>query len=372
MPLENDARPEYIEDHGTRVVLLGNSEDSNTMQAPPKVPSPSRWISKYLNSRYFRFPSDVTIKAREGWENPRSDAERNYLRTITGQEIYLSKHMETSGTVQLTNALAHWWILKDEKALSSNSGFIESSGHIGALYQDEIYELSTARSGMSRLQQFGVVFGYKYVVIYVEPQASQKNSLTTNTARTTLLINGASAPWSIWATEFREKLPLEIAELVAEKAAAAANTDHSKSIRDRLKDIMDLFNVSRYRPTEKGKISVDDEQLTRGGLFSEIVNKTNPSEKKRVSDRENAGSQGNLYAMFEKSDGIPADSIKPDPFPQVHWVSVKNGTREPGILEDRAAKYIPDQNLLMANSDFRVFEDMIKALKNIYKQVPGI
>ena len=49
-------------------------------------------------------------------------------------------------------------------------------------------ELATGRSGTARLQQFGVIFGYRQVVIYVEPHANETR-LTTNTARTNLLIN---------------------------------------------------------------------------------------------------------------------------------------------------------------------------------------
>ena len=77
---------------------------------------------------------------------------------------------EGSGSLQLSDAKCHWWILKDEPALTNNSGFLESSGHVSALYQDELYELVTARAGVARLQQFGVTFGYRQVVVYVEPE----------------------------------------------------------------------------------------------------------------------------------------------------------------------------------------------------------
>lgn len=371
LPLEDDVRPEFIKEHGTKVVLLGTSDDANTIQAPPNTPSPSRWISKYLNTRYYRFPDGITIKVREGWEYPRSDKDRNYLRTITGQQPYLEQHCLASGTVPLADALAHWWILKDEPAVSNNSGFIESAGHIGALYQDELYELATARAGMSRLQQFGVVFGYRYVVIYVEPRIEGGNNLTTNTARTSLLVNSEPLPWTDWAAEFREKLPAEIAELVAEKAAAASNTDHSKSIRDRLRDILELFRISRYRPTAAGSILVDEERLARGGRQSDSPRESHSSADASRSGGPGGGA-GNLYAVFEKAGGTPGKRVKPDPFPVVKWVTVKNGTREYGDIEDRAAKYHPDQNLLLANADFRVFADMVAFFVKEFEQVPGI
>lgn len=368
LPIEDDVKPELIDTHGTKVVLLGVNEESNTMLAPAGAPSPSRWISKYLNTRYFELSPDITLKAREGWEYPRTDKDRNYLRGLSGQAQYLKQHSTASGKVSLADAIAHWWILKDEPAITNNSGYMESAGHAAALYQNELYELSTARSGMAKLQQFGVTFGYRFVVIYVEPTNTLQ--LTTNTARTTLLINNDLLPWADWAAEFREKMPDEIAKLVAEKAAAAANTDHQRSIKDRLKDIMDLFKVSRYRPSPTGSVFIDEDRLIRGGN----IGSQNRNTGKNNSSKPNTGggTGGNVYAVFEKVDGTPGKKIKPDPFPQVQWVTVNNGTRDPKDMEDRAAKYLQEQNLLLINADFTVFTDMIGFFRKEYKDAPGI
>ena len=59
-----------------------------------------------------------------------------------------------------------------------------------------------------------------------------------------------------------------------------------------------------------------------------------------------------------KKDGVPGEDVQPDIFPEVIWVSVKDGSREPPDLEDRAAKFLLDQNRLLINADFRVFTDM--------------
>src|SRR6185503_19675409 len=123
------------------------------------APSPSRWVTRYLNTRYYRFPAGIVVKAREGWEYDRNDKDRNLLRTIIGQEKYLQSHAQSSGQIELTDAIAHWWILKDEGALSQNSGFIASSGHCAALWKDELYEMTSGRTTTASLQLFGVVFG---------------------------------------------------------------------------------------------------------------------------------------------------------------------------------------------------------------------
>src|SRR4029079_15825034 len=120
----------------------------------------------------------LTIKAREGWDSPRSNKDGNLLRTITGQKVYLDQHAVACGVASLTNAKVHWWLLKDEPAVTNNSGFIESAGHVAALYQDELYERATARTGTALLQRFGMLFGHRFVVLYVEPVPAKGQSLT--------------------------------------------------------------------------------------------------------------------------------------------------------------------------------------------------
>ena len=58
-------------------------------------------------------------------------------------------------------------------------------------------------------------------------------------------------------------------------------------------------------------------------------------------------------------------------FPEIVWISVKDGTREVGDLEDRAAKFLLDQNKLLINGDFRVFTDMTDRWVREYKDRHG-
>lgn len=79
-PVDEIFKPDLIEQHGTMVVLLGNDDEHHTMEAPPGTPTPSQWVARYLNTRYFRFPEGVDVKARQGWEFPRSHIDTNVLR----------------------------------------------------------------------------------------------------------------------------------------------------------------------------------------------------------------------------------------------------------------------------------------------------
>jgi hypothetical protein len=369
VPLDDAVKPPEIEAHGTKVILVGAKESDSTIAAPADTPSPSRWISKYLNTRYFRFPAGVTVKAREGWDSPRTDKDRNLLRSITGQELYLNQHATASGTEALSCAVVHWWILRDEAAISNNSGFMESAGHVAALYQNELYDRATARAGMSLLQRFGILFGHRFVVLYLEPLPDKGQSLTTNTARTTLLLDGEKLPWDDWTHEFREKMPKRLAEFVSEKASALLEKDHVSSIKERLKNVMELYKVSRYRPASGGPYLADNASAVRMGRSSasaeelETGDGTNESEVggRNLSQRDRE--VGKIYHLFEKKGGAPSEKSPLDPFPIVKWLSLENGGRtvDDG-MEDKAASFISNQNVLLVNADFRVFRDMVARL----------
>lgn len=355
-----------FDEHGTKVVLLGNDSDEDTMKAPTGTASPSRWISRYLNTRYFQFPAGITVRAREGWENPKVDRDRNVLRSITGQRKYLEAHAQAAGEVRLTDATARWWILRQESALNQNSGFVASSGHTAALHKDELYEMFTGRAGTARLQQFGVIFGYQRVVIYVEPD-SDEQALQSNTARTHLLLNHEPLPWSDWAAEFRSAMPTEISRLMEEITAGADASDHKQAIRERLKLIRDLFRFSRYRPTPAGDklIAEPDSAGGRSRHSERAVTGRGSSSGGR------GGRAGTIYALFLSGDGQPGEQVVTDNEPEVQWITVAEGTRTGGFLEDRAAKFLPEQNLLQINGDFRAFTDMVDRWLKFYAHVPG-
>ncbi|WP_304511233.1 hypothetical protein [Desulfopila sp. IMCC35008] len=365
--LDDDIKPAEIDQHGTKVILLGNSDFESTIEAPSNAVSPSRWISKYLNTRYFKFPDNIKIKAREGWTSPRTDSDRNVLRALIGQKSYLDSHAVTSGVKRLETANVHWWILKDEKSISCNSGYIESAGHVAALYQNELYDRLTARAGVARLQLFGVLFGMRHVVLYAEPLAINGNALTTNTARTALLLNGEELPWADWAFEFRKDMPKELVDFISKKSAAGTEKDHVKSIKERLKGIMDLYKVSRYMPKPHGDYLSDTSSSVKVGLApgSGTESKGGKGSGNRVGNSSKGprdGEVGNIYHLFQKRDGVQCDKTNSDPFPIVKWVSIEDGTRDENDIEDKAAKYLQDQNTLMINADFRVFKDMTARL----------
>jgi hypothetical protein len=75
--------------------------------------------------------------------------------------------------------------------------------------------------------------------------------------------------------------------------------------------------------------------------------------------------------MFLKAGGDLGMEVKGDEGPKAKWVSVTDGTRTLMDMEDRAAKYLPEEDLILINADFRVFNDMIARWMEFYRGVPS-
>lgn len=363
--IDDALKPDLIKDHGTVVILLGSLEDENTMLPPKGTAMPSRWILRYLNTRYFEFPNRITVRAREGWEKGKSDR-HSFLREVTGQRPFLDSNSSHHGVVKLTNAKAHWWILKEEA--DDDSGHYAPGGHAASLYQNELYEMSIGRAGVARLQSFGVIFGCSRVVLYIEPTTNDDLEFSANIARTQLLCNGEPLPWSEWAAEFRDNIPAAIAELMDEIGSKASSSDHKSAIKERLKKLRDLFKFSRYRPSASGNHRINRDDANAGG---------ESAKGGRQGDGDNrpggrGGRAGDIYSLFlALSDGEPAEEVNGNNSPDVVWISTLDGTRTSGDMEDRAGKYLPEQNRLLINADFRVFTDFVDRWVNKYSNVSG-
>jgi hypothetical protein len=97
------------------------------------------------------------------------------------------------------------------------------------------------------------------------------------------------------------------------------------------------------------------------GLGGSEVKSTKTRESKRGTGAGDVqGTTAAQYALFLSDSGKAGQKAKPDIFPTIKWISVADSTRQPGDLEDRAAKYLRKENWLLINADFRLFTDMVK------------
>jgi len=368
-PIADEHKPHEIDRHGTQVIFHGNSPDEQTVDAPPGVSMPSKWITRYLNSRYFELPEGVELRVREGWREDRQESRRHFLRKVEGQAKWLERYAESSGQVALADATAHWWILREDT--DRHFGLVTPGGHTAALYQNELYEMSTGRMAMARLQSFGAIFGTNRVVIYVEPHTDGSRQPTANAARTQLKINGEGLEWAAWAAEFRDKIPAPLIDLQHEIGNRAGSRNYRQCIEDRIRNILHLLRPARYRPNTKGADLVTAQEGV-GSAEPAAASGSEPgmspgTERPR---RSNAAGVDEYLQHFTVGGNLRARGELELQVPTVHWVKEADGTRSAGDLDDRAARYLPEQDTLVINRDFRVFTGMFSHWKARYA-VPG-
>ena len=195
--------------------------------------------------------------------------------------------------------------------------------HIGAIFQDELYEMRTGRNALGRIREFGLVFGSDRVVIYAEPSI-EKLDVAANIARSGLLIHGEELPWAKWASEFRADLPQELRELMDQIVSSSETRDHRDAIKRRLREIKELMRITRYKRSASGKLIIagtlpgGDESIPDGS-----------TRKRATSSRSGTGgASGDIYGAFIATEGVQGTEVADrNNEPEVKWVSIQANTR---------------------------------------------
>ena len=289
------------------------------------------------------------------------------VQRIHGEEHQLQRRAMAAGAVPLSDAIARWWVLgEDHRVRRREAANWASTGHAAAVFGAELYDiLPQTRGGYGRLQDFGIRFGYERVVLHLEPHVPA-GRLQCNTARTLLLLDHEPLPWARWAEEFAAAMPTEILRL-QERVVSADCLPRQQAIRNRVSSIMPLYQLSRYRPTRPPRQpfikSVGD------GASDEPAGRpaTRPQPRGAPPTAETVQTPASKDPAHDGSHrevpGDPADD-HPGPrrvvdLPDVAWISVRDGSRAIGDLEDQAARYHLERHELTINGDFRATTDLI-------------
>ncbi|MBF0443298.1 MAG: hypothetical protein HQK54_15425 [Oligoflexales bacterium] len=348
----------YIPTTGTIVIFLGNSNKEETFC--PESQTAASWIAKQLNTRYFGFPEGISIKCLS------TTVKQPQYRHATGQKYYLDHNCKLKGDLILNAAdvKIHWWILNRERTLFSNIYY--NSGHLGILWNNELFDVSIKENKSVKLQQFGILFGYNRVVIYIEPMGT-RNRVTTNTSRTNILIDNQPIDYGIIARDFRRNMPTPIRNFVAEEASNNDNNS-DRIIQRRIRKILDLFPMTHYGKSEMGEImtSTGDDMDVKSdfsGDKDQLFGGNNGQSGENVDMKPGQ----NAPELIQNINGdINAKRFRNIAYPTVRWISRESGTREPGDMPERAARYLSEQNVLLINGDFSMFKILTKIWKEKY------
>ena len=356
LPITDKEKPEIITEHGTQVTLLGMEEESDTMSVPtPNIRGGrENWLLQYLNTRFYRLSPNVEASARVAYY--KTDETTSYRARFYGQEHTLDEVSVSKGKVFLSDASVHWRILKDDR---KSHGRLYLTGHTACLNQGELFDIRDGRS--NKAPDFGIFIGKEDISLIIEPH----KNYVQNTARTGLVKrDGDDLPWDKWCDEFREKMPTEIKEFIDDKMEKISDDSDLDKITSRLRKFSNLFKLTRYKKDPEGKFKVDPDSeftgKTGGGLGLE-------AERKGGSRKSPGAVPGLLSGILLDSldeEGVAASSVKPDVFPDFKW----SDTSSHEELDDRAAIYYPKDNLIIGNSKFQGFSDIID---HFLKEYPG-
>ena len=223
--------------------------------------------------------------------------------------------------------------------------------------------MSDARS--NRQAYFGIIFGRDRVIIYVEPEVAVQNTSRTGLVRP----DGSPLKWDSWQDEFRQNMPPVLREFLDKLINENSKDSHADSIRERLKTLKELFRISRYRRSAAGSLRANPDSELPLGTSNDV---TGGQGSMTGAGGGGGGSQPGglatslLSELVSGENGVPVVEVSPDPFPQLRW------SDETEALRDRAAEYLPSDNLIVANKSFQGLRDLVGYFSKNHQELPEL
>jgi hypothetical protein len=280
----NTVRPDFIEDHGTVIVLLGEDPNQNTVVGDPSRPAEAnaKGISNYLNRRLWKMPVTVEeVRVAELLADPKawptSDSrEARESAALQRRKIEGAKHhleypvasftkgkLAAAGTVSLNDDTeVDWFLWEGDRPRPAHAA---GGGFIAALYKDELYDVTNHHS---MYRTFGVIpasvrsklwlimrptpFDERDTSVGVYPRADRNSLLIMGGARA-----GDPLPFPDWGAEFAEKMPEPIRQAIRAARAGDEGTVTEDAWRQRLADRFgSRWRIPKLRARIGGKHTV--------------------------------------------------------------------------------------------------------------------
>ncbi len=362
------------EDQGTVIVLCGNTGKEDTFLAVGAGGVMGQGghtdIATYLSRRYDSLPIPVSVlEPRAGTKHtwPRSPDEfaaahinkagnTNYkvkTRNALGVGDFLrnggergTKKPLDSGSFELNDKTkVHWFLLPEgEKYDRKGAGGVYWGPTVCVRYKGEIYELGSS-SQPQRFRDLGI--SRKAVIercsIILEPPINNGGpGVYPDSSRSRLLwTGGKNLPWSRWAKEIANKLPLPIEEALAKATAELGQLDEGEDLSDAQKKRLDALTRRiqsswrrKARPSDKAT-RVQVVRVRPAGTGGTDTGRTGngggggrggggQSESRRGTGRKGrVEGDGDDERYVEDPSGTPLPTVsvgRPDQIPEVEWL----------------------------------------------------
>jgi hypothetical protein len=299
-------RPDWLEDHGTVVVLLGDNENSDTVLGDPSrgPEGDIKGISTYLNRRIWDVASSIEITVDElrvsdrgQWPISKEMAHvsgganrRTNRRRIEGAKYYIEYPMSSftkgklaaSGTVPVGEGTEVDWYLWEGERPNIQS-YAAQGGYIAALYNNELYDVTNHHS---TYRSFGVLEQQvrSKLWLVMRPQAFDENNgkhgVYPRGDRNSLLIMGGPRagdplPINDWGAAFAADMPEPIRAAINAARAGGSGSVTDPTWKERLAERFgSRWRIFKRRARASGTTTVDPTQSgskprvpkgTRGG-----------------------------------------------------------------------------------------------------------
>ena len=375
--------PDFVQrvGSGTRVILMGASEDQNTTEGPyvGQASIPAQFLEKYLNTRWFRLPDNISLFVREYRPESTWAKMTPQRRRVMGQDFVLNKVSRHHNVLLLpkSNARAYWYIIREddevrdtgELDLGTGTKAYLVSGHTGYIFQDELYEIRTRNDGkklylgggVQAQQQCGVFFGGSKVVIYIEPL---DQDICTDSYRKRLELEGRELDWGAFADEFKQNMPKELADYIEEQSQ-----DRKKESVDQTQELLKYVGLFDAKSMT---LSKDGDQTSQPGTDRpkpKPVDRPDPP-KPKPDPKPLDPNKPKRKLRKASETGEPSTSLSSIAAPEVVWSeqdSIENKSLAASYVQGRDGRV----GTIFANECCPLFIEWVDLFLRMYGDEPG-
>jgi len=388
-----EIKPDIIKEHGTVIVLLGNSAEDDTVLGDPNRPAEygaSKNLIHYLNQRFWTLPegAEITVNrflsdinksnwpknAREGRQVLEGGSRRGSYINLYGSRAHITQERKRekaevlSGIVPLYDSThAHWFLLKSGEMPDAAQG--PATSFIGILYKDELYHVTSHHAAYRTMGVTPQAVRTKLWVILAPPVDNPPNTpgVYPESARSALKYSGTpdrSIPLNDWLADFAKRMPDEIRKALAE--AFGEHRDESSltsKLMERLSQYLHLWGKKfkqRKLMVVDGDVeeSVDANAPVPSGMGLVVDGRDEQSPGEPRDGRSRTGTAKTPTEMrAEGTDQKNARRVTPPRQPpRVIWRE-KTDFEDP---ENHFAQWIEAQNVIQLNENHRVITEQVE------------
>lgn len=283
-------RPDWIEDNGTIVVLLGSENHTDTVLGNPDAKEADlKGLSQYLNSRFWDLSranvvvAELTNQFKSNWPVQPGDPHRKVNnRQIKGARYHVEVvektdkngkvvgKMKSSGELTLDDERVgvSWFLWEGERP--GIHPYAQKKGYIAIRYKDELFELTNSKP---HFRWFGIIESevQSNLTLILEPQWLERGAaqwgIHPDQSRNRVIFTGngeqgVSIPLDDWGQEFSELLPDEILEAIRDARGGQSGGIEDDEYRKRLQgQFGDRWKIKkRFASSNAGTSSGEDDE----------------------------------------------------------------------------------------------------------------